>query len=61
MPVGVSITVDYFGAFDTPHYSARHALIYDSGTIRVEPYVGALASDFRDASEPAPDRADDEQ
>lgn len=59
VPVGVSFTVHYFGATDTPQYSGRHALIYDRSTILVEPYVAGVVSDFKDASEPPPASSDD--
>jgi hypothetical protein len=60
IPVGVSFRVHYYGATDTPYYSGRHALIYDRSTIRVEPYVAGVVSNFKDASEPPPASADDE-
>jgi hypothetical protein len=59
MPVGVAITVHFYGALDAPAYSARHAIIYDRGTIRAEPFIGNVISEFIDASEPAPVRDDE--
>jgi hypothetical protein len=49
-PVGVPLTVTYYGQSDR-QYLGRHALVYDKGNIRVEPLIDGAEVDWLDATE----------